>query len=152
MKRARIFSILVFAITFSGCDGLSEKDKMEMIARCDSEARKRFFEGVKSYVNGYVSVELETHYSFFDKRCYTYTKESIRSPTYSSFTDTLFDGLTKKELLKAMCSSVDGNGKNVCVDGGVSSGPLAVDGIKDARGLVSFDEGRKIIEERMNRP
>lgn len=156
MAGKTLLAILCCSVGLSGCDRLSEKEKMDMIAKCDSEARKKFEEQPGSGDTVSRSVSVETHYSFVDKRCYALVKEvlSIDGTSFISRTDTLFDGLTKKQLLFTACSSDEKEGRDDCRSGGgVSTGPLAQsDGVKNDKGVVSYQDAMRIVDIRMNKP
>jgi hypothetical protein len=153
MKTPMAFTVLLLAFPSVGCDRLSEKDKMEMIAKCDSEARKKFSEKFESDSAGYSSIEVETHYSFDEKFCYALVKEQFSVLSQSTtFTEALYNGLTKKQLLMATCR-MERDGEDECSSGGgFVLGDLKEEGNKNEKGLVSYREGIKIIEGRMNRP
>jgi len=156
MGRKILFVLMGISVGLSGCDRLSEKEKMDMIAKCDSEARKKFKEESYSGDAVSLSVSVETHYSFVDKQCYALVKKviSVGGPNSIQRTDILFDGLTKKELLNTMCSSDEKEGRDDCRSGGgVSTGPLAEsDGVKNDKGVVSYQDAMRIVDIRMNKP
>ena len=134
--------VLCVGIILSGCDRLSEKDKMEMIAKCDSEAREKIKEDTGTTGNLSWTTIVETHYSFSDKQCYAL---ETRTDNLPSTRKTLYDGLTKKTLLETReCCGYS--------DAGYSIGPLSAEGKKNDKDLVPYKEGVRIIEERMNRP
>ena len=105
MKSHKLLVTLSFSLLLSGCDRLSERDKMEMIAKCDSEARKKLKEVYEADHRGSVSVKVETHYSFGDRKCYALERTvlTLTQTSETSYREILYDGLTKQELLKAVC-------------------------------------------------
>ena len=141
MRRCGL-ALLACGVFLSGCDRLSEKDKMEMIAKCDSEAREKIKEDTGTTGNLSWTTIVETHYSFSEKQCYAL---KTRTDNLPSTKKTLYDGLTKKMLLET----------NACCgywDAGYSIGPLSAQVKKNDKNLVPYKEGIRIIEERMNRP
>jgi len=141
MARKILFVLMGISVGLSGCDRLSEKDKMEMVAKCDSEAREKIKEETGATGAFSWTISVESHYSFSDKQCYALKTRTDNMP---STTKTLYDGLTKKMLLET--HSCCGYG-----DAGWSIGPLSAEGKKNDKGLVPYKEGIRIIEERMNR-
>jgi len=145
--------LLSVSVFLSGCERLSEKDKMDMIAKCDAEVRKKFEEKSELTELGSERISVETHYSFQDKQCYGLVKTSYsfkdggkRSAVGHSQEWILFDGLTKKELLYAQCAEEEcGTG------GGRVAGPLLKQEGRFGK-LVSFEEGVRMIQKRMDRP
>ena len=127
------------SVGLSGCDRLSEKDKMDMIAKCDVETRKKITEEAKSIGGLQWSTVVETHYSFSDQRCYVLETRMDNIPSTSK---TLYDGLTKRELLYVTY------GKNGAGYPSIVTGSLASD---DGKGFT-VEDGLRVIEERMNRP
>ena len=106
-------------VGLSGCDRLSEKDKMEMITMCDTMARRQIKEKEETeqtlvYISK--SVELKTHYSFKDSRCYALASSTtfmtggsnpVENLTVMT-SETLYDGLTKEELLRVGSTNLKG--------------------------------------------
>lgn len=183
--RAAFIWALSSVVFLSGCDRLSEKDRMEMIARCDSEARKKLQEESITDLHGSGSITVETHYSFEEKKCYALsrTQYSIerndyrKQPAQIIYIYSLYDGLTKKELLRASClkrraeiefpktpsienGCVEGrvcsgyNDKNCVafVSGGAATGLLEKQAKKKDGEVITFKEGTEIINARMSRP
>lgn len=98
-----LLAIVCCSVGLTGCDRLSEKDKMDMIAKCDSEARKKIKERSEQgrYPRGgdwYSDTTVSTHYSFSEKRCFALEETSVIAEAYKQ-TRTLYDGLTKKQLI-----------------------------------------------------
>jgi len=159
MTRKILLALLCCSVGLSGCERLSEKEKLETerarldtIAFCDSEARKKFQEDFNVESLGSSQTELITHYSFQDKKCYALEKRtlSLRSG-YESYRNTLYDGLTKQELGMTTCS-VNSEGNECLSGGGFSTGIPEIEGAKNAAGLVSYVEGMKVIDARMSKP
>lgn len=154
----RTLLAILCCLSFSGCDRLSEKDKMDMIAKCDSEARKGINEGSSQQGGTSYVVKVTSHYSFEENKCYGLKKtvETVFNPETFKFvlreeTVSLYDGLGKTDMLSASCAMNFrgvGKGESACFGGGIAYGPLA----GDKKKLRSFKEGMVIIEERMNRP
>ena len=103
MKNLTVFAALLFTLSSVGCDRLSEKDKMAMIAMCDSESRKKIKEEAegRQLPNGRYQLQkttVTTHYSFSEKRCFALETTDVTSPY--SISRTLYDGLTKQLLIE----------------------------------------------------
>lgn len=149
--------MLSASIFLSGCDRLSEKDKMDMIAKCDTEARKKFEEKSEPTAFTMTTREIVTHYSFKDRACYAHETVVQRTLTqnyttsYTVFSQALYDGLTKKELAIAFCKDDWVNKINECSDGGDSYGPLIELHEKNGES-VPYKKVVELIEDRMNRP
>jgi len=151
MKTPMAFTVLLLAFPSVGCDRLSEKDKMEMIATCDSEARKfiKEFDRSNGVVRGTISVE--TNYSFKYQGCYALEKKTMQlSLEDISFTETLYDALRRKILITASCE-LKGE-RNTCSEGGIAWGVLEGEANKVSGTSLTFEEGKKIIDSRMNSP
>jgi hypothetical protein len=88
---------------------------MEMQARCDTEARRKYEKELVLDAAGSIFVKVESHYSFTDQRCYAQvaTASQIGSQPIQTVWE-LNDGLTGKNLLTITLNS----GEKV-------SGPLA---------------------------
>jgi len=156
MTRKILLVLLCCSAGLSGCERLSEKDKMDMIAKCDTEARKKFTEQNESdYSGNSINREVSTHYSFSDSRCYALEDQAVFVvlPDYNkkTFTYTLYDGLTKSKLLLASCTVDEIKKINECLDdGGYAMGTLVSENME--KRSISYKEGREIIDQRMNRP
>jgi len=157
MTRKILLALLCCSAGLSGCERLSEKDKMDMIAKCDTEARKKFEETGEPNAFTVTTREIVTHYSFKDQACYAH-ETSLQHKFAQNYTtdymyhgQALYDGLTKKELVITYCKDDWANKINECEDGGDSFGtlvePLQKDGEK-----VTYRKAVEIIEKRMNRP
>jgi len=104
MSRKILLALLCCSVGLSGCERLSEKDKMDMIAKCDTEARKKIKERSEEgrYPRGgnwYSDTTVTTHYSFSEKRCFALEETDYRDDTYHKGR-ALYDGLTKKMLIR----------------------------------------------------
>lgn len=162
MKNLMAFTALLLACSSVGCS-LSEKDKM-MIATCESEALKfinaqdehRHGHGTDTEfirINGVVmeTISVETNYSFKYESCYALEKKTMkRSLEDISFTETLYDGLRRKILITASCE-LKGE-QDTCSEGGIAWGVLEGEANKDSGTSLTFEEGKKIIDSRMNSP
>lgn len=121
MKNLMVFAVMFFSLASVGCDRLSEKDKMEMIAMCDTMARRQIKEKEETEQTTLVyisrSAKIETHYSFKESKCYaleTYTllitggDNPVENFTVMT-SKTLYDGLTKEKLLRVGSANKKGN-------------------------------------------
>jgi len=135
MGRKILFVLMGISVGLSGCDRLSEKDKMEMIAKCDIEARKKFKEEEDFSEYGYIKVTVTTNFSFSDNRCYTLVQthltpsEFVRQKLSFAKDETikvLYDGLTKKELIYVSTSGTV-TGENVATGATVEQGSNLID-------------------------
>ena len=154
------------SVVLSGCDRLSEKDKMEMITMCDAEGRKKsddhalpdYGPQLKSDSERNRAVTTNTHYSFSDKKCYalreeleTLHDESTLELVRSYEVRVLYDGLTSDTLLVATCTrAIEFGNMETCMLGGAVIGKLSSEVSKN--GVASFDNGQVVINARMNRP
>ena len=102
-KTLTLLPLLTAVFFIGGCDRLSDKDRMDMIAKCDSEARKKIKErseqGRHRGGDWYEDTTVSTHYSFSEKRCFA-LEETFLLADRGGSTRTLYDGLTKKELIR----------------------------------------------------
>ena len=157
MNSKTLLVALFLPLSFSGCDRLSEKDKMDMISKCDTEARKKFDEKSEPTAFTVTTSEIVTHYSFKDQACYAHETIVQRTLTqnyttsYTYYSQALYDGLTKKELAIAFCKDDWVNKINECSDGGDSFGPL-IELRKKNGESVPYKKAVELIEDRMNRP
>lgn len=154
MAQRFVFLTVMLAALLGGCDRLSEKDKMEMIAICDTIARRQIKEEEKIeqtlvYVSR--SVTLETHYSFGDSKCYALETSTLfifggDNPSKSTpsliISETLYDGMTKEKLLRV--GSATENLKNI----GLVDEALGSLATKE----MSRDQASKIIKAKMSNP
>lgn len=121
MGRKILFVLMGVSVGLSGCDRLSEKDKMEMITMCDTMARRQIKEKEETEQTtlAYISrsAKIETHYSFKESKCYaleTYTllitggDNPVENFTVMT-SETLYDGLTKEKLLRVGSTNKKGN-------------------------------------------
>jgi len=158
MTRKILLALLCCSAGLSGCERLSEKDKMDMIAKCDTEARKKFKEQSERNSKGsYINVEVSTHYSFSDSQCYALEENVsyVALPDFKKryFKYSLFEGLTKKELLTASCTVDEIKNTNECLEGGgYSTGILVNEIYEREKRTVRYKEGREMIEARMSKP
>ncbi|MBM3338462.1 MAG: hypothetical protein FJY62_00515 [Betaproteobacteria bacterium] len=157
------FSLLV-SVFLSGCERfseerLSEKDKMDMIVTCDTEARKKSDDHkdqvpTASFKDQDRLITTETHYSLSDKKCYGLRKESVFKYQENTFdllssyeVEILYDGLTSETLLYTNCArDVSFNKNDACIMGGGVIGPLVMNRVSN------FEEAQSLIKERMNSP
>ena len=99
----KLLPLVTAVFFFGGCDRLSDKDRMDMIAKCDSEARKKIKErseqGRHRGGDWYEETTVSTHYSFSEKRCFA-LQETFLLDDRGGSSRTLYDGLTKKELIR----------------------------------------------------
>ena len=158
--------LLSLSVFLSGCDRLSEKDKMEMIAFCDAEGRKKsddhalpdYGPQLKSDSERNRVVTTKTHYSFSDKKCYALREElealydeSTLELVRSYEVRVLYDGLTSDTLLVATCTrAIEWGNMETCMLGGAAIGRLSSEVRED--GGAAFDNGQVVINARMNRP
>jgi len=156
MTRKILLALLCCSVGLSGCERLSEKDKMDMIAKCDTEARKKFKEkSERDFSGNSLTVEVTTHYSFSDSQCYALKETSIfTGSSFIQFEYSLFEGLTEKNLLTAGCTTDQEQKTDECFTegGGFASGILVKKIYGKAYMKGRYKEGRDMIEERMNRP
>jgi len=152
--------ILSVSVLLSGCERLSEKDKMDMIAKCDTEARKKSDDHkdrqfpTARFKDQDPLITTETHYSFSDKKCYGLRKELVDKYQENTFdllssyeVEILYDGLTSETLLYTNCSrDVSYNKNDACIFGGGAIGPLVMNRVSN------FEEAQSLIKERMNSP
>ena len=119
MRQTLTLLPLLTAVFFiGGCDRLSDKDRMDMIAKCDSEARKRFPELSEVSEIRSTTSSVSTHYSFSENRCYALEKKDVVSRVFDvhNIFWTLYDGLTKQEIVstrkstKFLIGNADGEG------------------------------------------
>jgi len=177
MTRKILLALLCCSVGLSGCEHLSEKDKIEKVEQCEA-TRTQFDEGVEQTAIDIVTTTVRTHYSFTDKRCYVFVTEiqKLTVPVAetmpddpvvgfenNSYVETLFDGPSKKELVKAVCygfvseespmkCTATRQGK-IFEDSGASMDNLTdPNGYHWSNGPLSFEHGRKVINERMSRP
>lgn len=119
MGQKILLAMMGVSICLSGCDRLSEKDKMEMITICDTMARRQIKEKEETeqtlvYISS--SVEVKTHYSFKDSRCYALASSTLLitggdNPLENltvMTSETLYDGMTKEKLLRVGSTNLKG--------------------------------------------
>lgn len=99
----------VVPLLTSGCDYVSEKDRVEVMALCDREARKLSNTNFAFDRTKHKEVSIESHYSFLDERCYG--KSFLANKNDNFVTTTLYDGITKSVLLQCK-HDLFGDGKN----------------------------------------
>jgi hypothetical protein len=166
MRIIEFVAALVFALSLTACDHVSEKDKMEMIALCDAEGRKKsedhalpdYGPQLKLDSERNRAVTIKTHYSFSDKKCYalreeleTLYDESTLELVRSYEVRVLYDGLTSDTLLVATCTrDIEFGNMETCMAGGTAMGRLSSEWGKS--GVATFDNGQVVINARMNRP
>ena len=97
----KLLPLLAAVFFIGGCDRLSDKDRMDMIAKCDSEARKKFPELSEVSEIRSTTSSVSTHYSFSENRCYALEKKEVASRVFGVHNTfwTLYDGLTKQEIV-----------------------------------------------------
>jgi len=165
MTKKILLALLCCSVGLSGCERfseerLSEKDKMDMIVTCDTEARKKSDDHkdhqfpTARFKDQDPLITTETHYSFSDKKCYGLRKESVFKYQENTFdllssyeVEILYDGLTSETLLYTNCSrDVSYNKNDACIFGGGAIGPLVMNRVSN------FEEAQTLIKERMNSP
>lgn len=99
----KLLPLLTAVFVIGGCDRLSDKDRMDMIAKCDSEARKKFPELSEASEIARTTSSISTHYSFSKNRCYALENRQVVSRVFDvhNIFWTLYDGLTKQEIVSA---------------------------------------------------
>ena len=90
--------ISIVPLLMSGCDYVSERNRVEVMALCDREARKLSNTNFAFDPTKHKEVSIESHHSFLDKRCYG--KSFLANKNDNFVTITLYDGITKSVLLK----------------------------------------------------
>jgi len=156
MTRKILLALLCCSVGLSGCERLSEKDKMEMITMCDTMARRQIKEKDEKIRNALNenrsndllgisrSIAITTHYSFRDSRCYAqksnrtfFSGGNKREPSVW-LTETLYDGMTMETLLTVALAG--------------PSGPFdEIDGSLKTKEMTK-EEASQIIKEKMNAP
>jgi hypothetical protein len=78
-----------------------------MIAKCDSEARKKIPELSQVSETRSTTSSVSTHYSFSENRCYALEKREVVSVVFGVHNTfwTLYDGLTKQEIVSTRKST-----------------------------------------------
>ena len=134
-----LLPLLTVVFFIGGCDRLSDKDRMDMIAKCDSEARKKFPELSQVSETGRTTSSVSTHYSFTENRCYALEKKEVVSDVLNvhNIYWTLYDGLTKQEIVKT--------GKSKIFSKGYANG----EGLES---LVTASDGEATINRLMSSP
>ena len=131
LKHLNLFLAFGAIFAFAGCERLSELDRMELTVKCDTYARKKIPEpvgGVIKIPGVTVSSSVTTHYSFLAKRCYALEKREVINPDMGvhNYFWTLYDGLTKQQLVSTAKSIKDMNGN--ARGQGLEAGASAKDG------------------------
>jgi hypothetical protein len=133
----KLLPLLAAVFIFGGCDRLSDKDRMDMIAKCDSEARKKISELTRVSQTIRTTTLVSTHYSFSVNKCYALEKKEVVSDVFDVHNTwwTLFDGLTKQEIVKTGKSKI--LPKGYAVGEGLGSSATATDGEEMINRLMS---------------
>jgi hypothetical protein len=107
-KKLFAIGVTVYASVFtSGCERISEKEKLEIRVRCDEVARKKFqTEDYFERGEGGVFTTVETNYSFGDGRCYASVYRRLTLVTAKGLEETvtheLNDGISGQTLISVM--------------------------------------------------